>query len=110
MVDLWNTWCGPCRSAIKQNEPLKTGKLENEDIVWLYIADNSSDPEKYLEMVPSIKGIHFKVNADQIKAIRDHFKVDGFPYYILVDRQGKAEGRPDLRDHARYVEAIKSKL
>lgn len=110
MVDLWNTWCGPCRAAIKSNEPLKTGELSNDDIVWIYIADESSDPVKYLEMIPDIKGIHYKVNAEQIKAIREHFKVDGIPYYILVDREGKAEGRPDLRDHSRYIEAVKSKL
>lgn len=110
IVDLWNTWCGPCRMALAQTEPLKTGELANDDIVWLYIADESSDPLKYLEMISDIKGIHYKVNPNQIKAIRERFKVDGIPYYILVDRQGKAEGRPDIRDHTRYIEAIKSKL
>ncbi|MDE6511978.1 MAG: TlpA family protein disulfide reductase, partial [Muribaculaceae bacterium] len=109
IVDLWNTWCGPCRVALKHNEPLKTGGLSNDDIVWIYIADESSDPVKYLEMIPDIKGIHYKVNADQIKAIREQFKVDGIPYYILVDREGNAEGRPDLRNHSRYIEAILSK-
>ncbi|MDE6768219.1 MAG: TlpA family protein disulfide reductase, partial [Muribaculaceae bacterium] len=110
IVDLWNTWCGPCRMALAQTEPLKTGELANADIVWLYIADESSDPLKYLEMISDIRGIHYKVNPNQIKAIRERFKVDGIPYYILVDRQGKAEGRPDIRDHTRYIEAIKSKL
>ena len=110
MVDLWNTWCGPCRVALKHNEPLKTGELSNDDIVWIYIADESSDPVKYLEMIPDIKGIHYKVNTDQIKAIREQFKVDGIPYYILVDGEGNAEGRPDLRNHSRYIEAVKSKL
>lgn len=110
VVDLWNTWCAPCREALKHNEPLKTGELSDDDIVWLYIADESSDPVKYLEMIPEIKGIHYKLNEQQIKAIREHFNVDGIPYYILVDRQGNAEGRPDLRNHDLYVKEIKSKL
>ena len=110
MVDLWNTWCAPCRTALKQNEPLKTGELSNDDIVWIYIADETSDPVKYLEMIPGIKGIHYKVNSEQEKAIHEHFNVDGIPFYILVDRRGNAEARPDLRNHSRYVEAIKSKL
>ncbi|MDE5634918.1 MAG: TlpA family protein disulfide reductase, partial [Muribaculaceae bacterium] len=110
VVDLWNTWCGPCRAALQANEPLKSDELSSSDIVWIYIPDESSDPNKYLEMVPDIKGIHYKVTSEQIAEIRNHFNVDGIPYYILVDRDGKAEGRPDIRNHEKYVEAIKSKL
>lgn len=110
VVDLWNTWCGPCRRAIKQNEPLKEGELADDDIVWIYIADETSDHFQYLEMIPKIKGLHYKLNAEQIEKIRERFKVDGIPYYILVDREGKAEGRPDLRDHNKYKEAIKALL
>lgn len=110
VVDLWNTWCGPCRGALRENEPLKEGALNSDDIVWIYIADDSSDPVKYLEMIPDIKGIHYKVTENQIKSIRNRFNVDGIPYYILVDRDGNAEGRPDLRDHSQYIKTIKSKL
>lgn len=110
MVDLWNTWCGPCRAALKQNEPLKESVFAGDDVVWIYIADESSEQPKYLSMLPEISGIHYKVTSEQIAAIRDRFKVDGIPYYILVDRNGKAEGRPDLRDHNSYIKAIKAAL
>lgn len=110
VVDLWNTWCAPCRRALKQNEPLKEGELSDDDIVWIYIADESSDYFQYLEMIPKIKGLHYKVNMDQIKKIRERFKVDGIPYYILIDREGNAKGRPDLREHDKYVKEIKALL
>lgn len=110
VVDLWNTWCGPCRRAIKQNEPLKEGELADDDIVWIYIADESSDHFQYLEMIPKIKGLHYKLNREQIEKISERFKVDGIPYYILIDREGKAQGRPDLRDHSKYIEVIKGLL
>ncbi len=110
LVDLWNTWCGPCRNALKANEPLKTDELSDPDIVWLYIADESSDPVQYGEMIPGIKGVHHLVSADQIQTIRKQFEVDGIPYYILVDREGKATGHPDFRDHSKLIEGVKSAL
>lgn len=106
MVDLWNTWCGPCRGAIAQNEPQKNGDLASDDIVWIYIADESSPADQYLKMIKNIRGIHYRVDEDQIAVLRKQFNVDGIPFYILVDRKGKAAGRPDLRDHAKFKKAI----
>lgn len=110
LVDLWNTWCGPCRLAIKHNEPLKDNELSDEDIVWIYIADETSDANKYLEMIPGIRGIHYKLSQPQIDAIRNRFDVDGIPYYMLVDRNGNAKGRPDIRNHSKFIREIKALL
>ncbi|MDE5555172.1 MAG: thioredoxin family protein, partial [Muribaculaceae bacterium] len=79
VVDLWNTWCGPCRNALKANEPLKSGELADDDIVWIYIADESSPMTKYLSMIPDIKGLHYRLNEEQDKAISSRFNVDGIP-------------------------------
>ena len=106
MVDLWNTWCGPCQRALKANEPEKSGDLSSDDIVWIYLADESSPMATYASQIPSVKGLHYRLNADQIGAIRERFDVDGIPYYILVDRKGNATGRPDLRDHGLFKKTL----
>ena len=106
MVDLWNTWCAPCRMAMAETEPEKSGDLSSDDIVWIYIADESSPKVKYLLTINNIKGIHYYLDDAQINALHERFGVRGVPFYILVDRTGKAEARPDLYDHSRYKKAI----
>ena len=46
------------------------------------------------------------MDQDQWYAITDRFDVDGIPFYILVDRKGKAVGRPDLREHSLFKKTI----
>ncbi len=106
MVDLWNTWCGPCRAALAANEPEKSGDLSSDDIVWIYIANQTSPQIKYMTAIKDIKGIHYKVDQEQWEAITNRFDVDGIPFYILVDREGKATGRPDLRDHSKFKKTL----
>lgn len=106
IVDLWNTWCGPCRAAIAETEPLKETELKKDGIVWIYIANETSPEDKYLEMVSGIKGVHYRLNPGQWKAICERFNVDGIPFYILVDREGNAEARPDMRIHEIYKKTI----
>ena len=109
-MDLWNTWCGPCRNALKRNEPLKSGELADSDIVWVYIADESSDLSQYEGMIGDIAGQHYLATDEQMKAVHNRFKVDGIPYYILVGRDGKATGHPDYRDHDLMISGVKEAL
>ena len=110
IIDLWNTWCGPCRGALELNEPYKSTELADPDIVFIYVADTSSSPEIYLDLIKGIKGEHYLLDSDYMNIIRNQFNVDGIPYYILVGRDGKAAGRPDIRDHNLYIKEIKSAL
>lgn len=110
LVDFWNTWCGPCQAAIKANEPLKTGELKSDDIVWIYLANETSPLVTYKTQIGKIAGKHYRLNEEQWKYLCEKFKVDGIPSYVLVDRDGNSKLRNDLRNHDKLKKTLKKMI
>ena len=109
-VDFWNTWCAPCRMSIKATEPLKDTELKSDDLVWIYLANETSPLVKYQTMIPDIKGKHFRLNDKQWEHLCKKFKIDGIPSYVLVDKDGSYSLRNDLRDHNLLVKTLQEKI
>lgn len=87
LVDFWATWCGPCLAANKQMAPMKED-LKDEDIVYLYLAGENSPEKTWENMIPSIKGEHFRLNKSQWEYLGKTFSVSGVPTYLVVDKEG----------------------
>jgi thiol-disulfide isomerase/thioredoxin len=87
-VDFWATWCGPCRMGIEQIKPLKE-ELAGKDIVFVYITDQSSPQSTWSNLIPDIKGEHYRVSNDEWNFLHAKFNISGIPHYVLVEKTGE---------------------
>ncbi len=107
LIDLWGTWCGPCRYQFRYNDELKTYLKEN-GIQMVYIAfEYEPDREKWKNMIKAfnLSGYHF-ISTDEFKTDFEKYAgtISGYPTYLIVDCRGR------IVENKAYFPSDKEKL
>ena len=87
LIDMWETWCGPCRAGHKTMAPMKE-QMKGQNIQFVYIASPSSNPTIWQEMIKDIDGDHYYLTEEQNHYILHHFESRGVPTYAIYDTKG----------------------
>ena len=94
LVDLWATWCGPCKLGHEKMKPLKE-ELKDKDIVYIYIAASSSDYDQWKEYIADIPGEHYFLTEDQYRYISKQYECTGIPFYAIYNTKGNQTFRQE---------------
>ena len=89
-IDVWATWCGPCRQEIPYLQKVEEEfKGKNVTFVSLSI-DNIKDHDKWKKMVEekSLGGIQLFADNDWKSAFTQAYGINSIPRFILIDPKG----------------------
>ena len=110
-MDIWGTWCQPCINAIKASPKLKEA-VKDYDIVYLYFTYGSEEAawKGCIAELGLTKPnyVHYRLPQNQQEAVVEYLKVDGYPFYVLFDKQGNMEKLD--RGHIGDVDGFKKKI
>ncbi|WP_207535997.1 TlpA family protein disulfide reductase [Desertivirga arenae] len=89
LVDVWATWCGPCKKEIPALQQLEE-EMKGKDVEFVSISvDVEKDKEKWMKMVKDEKLGGTQLFASGWSDITKHYKINAIPRFLVFDKEGK---------------------
>ena len=88
LIDMWETWCGPCRAGHKAMAPMKE-QMKGQNVQFVYIASPSSPPTTWQEMIKDIDGDHYYLTEEQYNYILNKYESPSIPTYAIYNIKGE---------------------
>jgi len=91
LVDVWATWCSPCRAEIPALQKLEK-EMEGKDIIFMsYSIDEKKDYDKWKKMIvdSTLGGLQLIGDLAWKSEMATNYKITGIPRFMLFDKEGK---------------------
>lgn len=90
-IDVWATWCGPCRAEIPHLKKVEE-MFKNKNIVFVSISvDKKKDYDKWKQFVTEkqLGGVQLLATDDKNpSSFMNVYNVNSIPRFILLDKEG----------------------
>ena len=95
-LDIWGTWCGPCKDMMQYAGNIKN-LFAGKEVVFLYLCNHSTD-KSWKNIIKeygltSKSSVHYNLPDKQQSAIEKYLGVHSFPTYMLIDKEGNIVNR-----------------
>ncbi len=95
-LDVWGTWCGPCKEELKHNPELKA-HFTGKDVAFVYLdMDDEDEDTAWREFIKvnGLTGLHLRKNRQTIQSFwpellaKTDDKAEYYPQYFIFDKGG----------------------
>lgn len=91
-IDVWATWCGPCKKEFPHLKDLEAAYHGNNNIVFMGVSvDVAKDMQKWKTFLEKeqLPGIQIFAGDRARDELMTPYKIKGIPRFILVGKDGK---------------------
>ena len=92
LLNIWATWCVPCRDEMPALDKLET-KLGGKDFEVVAVNIDKGGPEKPASFLKEVGATHLALYIDPTGKLFSTVKTVGMPTTLVIDRNGKEIGR-----------------
>ena len=94
-LDIWGTWCGPCKEELRYNPQLKQ-HFKGKDVAFVYLdMDGLEEDGQWRDFIKvnGMTGLHLRKSREEIKTFWDELlpkeHPQYYPMYFIFDKDGK---------------------
>jgi thiol-disulfide isomerase/thioredoxin len=111
-IDVWATWCGPCKAEIPFLKEVEKA-YHDKNIAFLSVSiDEAKNHDKWKEMVADkeLGGIQVFADNDWKSEFVQAYKINGIPRFILIDPTGNIVAADAPRPSSEELKSLLNEL
>ena len=89
VVDVWATWCGPCRQELPSLKKLEK-EMHGKGVVFMGVSvDEEKNKQKWLDFVKTEQLQGVQLFASGWSKIAKDYQIKAIPRFMVFDKEGK---------------------
>jgi cytochrome c biogenesis protein CcmG/thiol:disulfide interchange protein DsbE len=101
LVDIWATWCGPCKEEMPKLDHLYQERKDQGFVMFGFSTEDPALQRKFVQQVP----VSFPLLTTGA-GVPDFYKdIVRYPAFVLIDRKGQLQTAPAPDDGFKKLEA-----